>query len=282
MLFIAIVPMLTWLFKKVGHTHGVNPFPLNFWYPKWHIFGGKKPNVFIKPQHTLIVWGERAPLDNFTCLCILKGPCGLSKTFVSKNLPNDVWGKYSIFYTVKKCWITICQLTICRKRCFNNANVILTTCNDRQYWRDGRAKVCEQRFASDPRPRGRPRFANRDFFAESSANRESAKRTSANRYPSHRSWLIPFLHFSSLEAMKSHAVTNSVTQIAMPKIGCGLDLLKWDRVFPMIKDIFKYTNISIQIYYLEWNVHLHFRKHEIHAVHLIFSKKFYHQLKQML
>jgi hypothetical protein len=56
---------------------------------------------------------------------------------------------------------------------------------------------------------------------------------------------------SSLTAMKSHAIENSVTRIAMPKVGCGLDRLDWSRVFPMIREIFADSKIEVDIYYLE-------------------------------
>ena len=88
------------------------------------------------------------------------------------------------------------------KRHFNNANVVLTTCNDQQYWSNGRAKVCERYWApsdSHGREAGRrSELANHDFFvwfAESSgfgkswvgklssANYESANQASGNRYP---------------------------------------------------------------------------------------------------
>ncbi|KAK4292647.1 hypothetical protein Pmani_034602 [Petrolisthes manimaculis] len=53
---------------------------------------------------------------------------------------------------------------------------------------------------------------------------------------------------SSLEAMKSHALQHSVTAIAMPRIGCGLDGLVWDRVREILTDIFKDTDIKISVY----------------------------------
>merc|ERR1740123_2784350 len=54
----------------------------------------------------------------------------------------------------------------------------------------------------------------------------------------------------SLENMKNHAMFNGVTAICMPKIGCGLDRLQWNRVEGIIKDTFKATNISITVYEL--------------------------------
>ena len=36
----------------------------------------------------------------------------------------------------------------------------------------------------------------------------------------------------------------------MPRIGCGLDKLNWKNVKNMIKEIFKDTDIAIEVYYL--------------------------------
>ncbi|XP_053562839.1 ADP-ribose glycohydrolase OARD1 [Bombina bombina] len=54
----------------------------------------------------------------------------------------------------------------------------------------------------------------------------------------------------SLEAMKDHALLHLVTSISMPKIGCGLDRLKWERVSCILEDVFKNTNVKITVYYL--------------------------------
>ncbi|XP_067913154.1 ADP-ribose glycohydrolase OARD1-like isoform X2 [Heterodontus francisci] len=56
---------------------------------------------------------------------------------------------------------------------------------------------------------------------------------------------------SSLEAMKKHCLSNGVTHISMPRIGCGLDKLKWDKVATIIEDVFKNTDITITVYSLE-------------------------------
>ena len=55
---------------------------------------------------------------------------------------------------------------------------------------------------------------------------------------------------SSLESMKHHSVQHKVSHIAMPKIGCGLDRLRWDRVKAMLHDLFKDLDMSITVYYL--------------------------------
>ena len=41
-----------------------------------------------------------------------------------------------------------------------------------------------------------------------------------------------------------------VKTLIMPRIGCGLDKLEWNKVKEMIKDIFKDTDIAIEVYYL--------------------------------
>ncbi|KAM7405042.1 hypothetical protein PAMP_012333 [Pampus punctatissimus] len=54
----------------------------------------------------------------------------------------------------------------------------------------------------------------------------------------------------SLEDMKSHCVKNGVTHISMPRIGCGLDRLKWERVSEILEQVFQHSNISITVYSL--------------------------------
>uniref|UniRef100_A0A4W5PIX1 O-acyl-ADP-ribose deacylase 1 n=1 Tax=Hucho hucho TaxID=62062 RepID=A0A4W5PIX1_9TELE len=54
----------------------------------------------------------------------------------------------------------------------------------------------------------------------------------------------------SLEDMKSHCLQNGVTRISMPRIGCGLDRLSWDKVEEMLEQVFQPTDISITVYTL--------------------------------
>eukprot|EP00064_Thunnus_orientalis_P003271 superscaffoldBa00000259_g3280 len=54
----------------------------------------------------------------------------------------------------------------------------------------------------------------------------------------------------SLEDMKSHCVKNTVTRISMPRIGCGLDRLRWDKVSEILEEVFSHTDISITVYSL--------------------------------
>ncbi|XP_035596298.1 ADP-ribose glycohydrolase OARD1 isoform X1 [Oncorhynchus keta] len=54
----------------------------------------------------------------------------------------------------------------------------------------------------------------------------------------------------SLEDMRSHCLKNGVTAISMPRIGCGLDRLSWDKVEKMLEKVFQPTSISITVYTL--------------------------------
>ncbi|XP_071383456.1 ADP-ribose glycohydrolase OARD1 isoform X2 [Centroberyx affinis] len=54
----------------------------------------------------------------------------------------------------------------------------------------------------------------------------------------------------SLEDMKSHCVVNGVRRISMPRIGCGLDGLKWETVSEILEEIFRCTDIFITVYSL--------------------------------
>ncbi|XP_062396589.1 ADP-ribose glycohydrolase OARD1 [Sardina pilchardus] len=54
----------------------------------------------------------------------------------------------------------------------------------------------------------------------------------------------------SLLAMKAHCLANGVTRVSMPRIGCGLDGLKWDKVVVMIEEIFHDADMCITVYTL--------------------------------
>lgn len=54
----------------------------------------------------------------------------------------------------------------------------------------------------------------------------------------------------SLEDMKSHCLQNGVTKISMPRIGCGLDRLHWDKVADILEQVFKPTDVTITVYSL--------------------------------
>ena len=57
----------------------------------------------------------------------------------------------------------------------------------------------------------------------------------------------------TLEAMKTHASTNGVSTIAIPKLGCGLDQMNWQEVVKLLRDIFAYADVQIVVYTLEEN-----------------------------
>ena len=50
---------------------------------------------------------------------------------------------------------------------------------------------------------------------------------------------------NALESMKVLCINNKVDKLAMPVIGCGLDLLEFNKVSDIIKDVF--NNIDIEI-----------------------------------
>ena len=56
----------------------------------------------------------------------------------------------------------------------------------------------------------------------------------------------------SLESLKYSASSSihDAKKIAMPKIGCGLDRLDWNKVRPMIQEVFADTDIEILVCYL--------------------------------
>lgn len=50
--------------------------------------------------------------------------------------------------------------------------------------------------------------------------------------------------------MKDHVVLHGVEHLAMPRIGCGLDQLSWEKVLETIHTVFHNVSINITIYYL--------------------------------
>jgi O-acetyl-ADP-ribose deacetylase (regulator of RNase III) len=53
---------------------------------------------------------------------------------------------------------------------------------------------------------------------------------------------------AALKDFRQHALDHDVRTIAMPKIGCGLDRLNWDKVKSMIVEILQ--GFEVIIYYL--------------------------------
>jgi O-acetyl-ADP-ribose deacetylase (regulator of RNase III) len=54
----------------------------------------------------------------------------------------------------------------------------------------------------------------------------------------------------SLEWMREHAVAHGATGIAMPRIGCGLDGLRWEDVRELLTQVFGGTNIKLSVFQL--------------------------------
>jgi O-acetyl-ADP-ribose deacetylase (regulator of RNase III) len=52
---------------------------------------------------------------------------------------------------------------------------------------------------------------------------------------------------SALISLRQHCVEQQVKKLAMPKIGCGLDRLKWGKVQKQIEDIFEDLDIEIVV-----------------------------------
>jgi hypothetical protein len=52
---------------------------------------------------------------------------------------------------------------------------------------------------------------------------------------------------AALEKMMVIAVQNNIKKIAMPRIGCGLDKLEWDRVKSLIEKVFQGKDIEILV-----------------------------------
>lgn len=51
----------------------------------------------------------------------------------------------------------------------------------------------------------------------------------------------------SLLQMRTHMIEHRVTELAMPRIGCGLDMLEWDRVYNIIKEVFQQVQTPTKI-----------------------------------
>lgn len=56
--------------------------------------------------------------------------------------------------------------------------------------------------------------------------------------------------YLALEQLKKQCMVLGVKKLGMPLIGCGLDKLNWEEVKGYILDIFKDTDIEIQVRYL--------------------------------
>jgi len=54
----------------------------------------------------------------------------------------------------------------------------------------------------------------------------------------------------SLLAMREHCVVNNVVNLAMPRIGCGLDGLNWNKVKNLLENVFQHANVKIKVCFL--------------------------------
>lgn len=52
---------------------------------------------------------------------------------------------------------------------------------------------------------------------------------------------------AALTVMKTICYKETITKIAMPVIGCGLDKLSWDKVSEIIKEVFSDSDIEILV-----------------------------------
>lgn len=55
---------------------------------------------------------------------------------------------------------------------------------------------------------------------------------------------------TSLTKLRDLALQAGVKSLSMPKIGCGLDKLDWNRVSDMLRRLFKNSGIKITVYTL--------------------------------
>lgn len=52
----------------------------------------------------------------------------------------------------------------------------------------------------------------------------------------------------TLHDCRTFQIRAKVTKVAMPRIGCGLDGLEWEKVKEMLEDVFKDQNIDVTVY----------------------------------
>ena len=51
----------------------------------------------------------------------------------------------------------------------------------------------------------------------------------------------------ALETMRGQMDFKSITKLAIPKIGCGLDRLSWDKVYEIICEVFEDVDVDIVV-----------------------------------
>ena len=57
--------------------------------------------------------------------------------------------------------------------------------------------------------------------------------------------------YECLVELREHCKQLNITELSMPRIGCGLDKLEWTRVKKYLNVVFKDTNTTITVYYLK-------------------------------
>lgn len=55
---------------------------------------------------------------------------------------------------------------------------------------------------------------------------------------------------AALESLRTRVRADGVTQLAMPRIGCGLDGLVWEEVRGIIRDVFMDSTVVISVFAL--------------------------------
>ena len=55
----------------------------------------------------------------------------------------------------------------------------------------------------------------------------------------------------TLEAMKIHAGMNGISTTAILKLGGGLDQMNWQEVVKLLRDIFAYADVQLEVYILK-------------------------------
>ena len=67
--------------------------------------------------------------------------------------------------------------------------------------------------------------------------------------------------------MKIHASTNGFSTFAITKLSCGLDQTNWPEIVKLLRDIFAYADVQIEVYTLGEN--------EVHALAAEGDAEFY-------
>lgn len=55
---------------------------------------------------------------------------------------------------------------------------------------------------------------------------------------------------ASLVALRDRMRADGVGKLAIPRLGCGLDRLDWERVREMVRQVFAETGIEVRVYFL--------------------------------